>query len=197
MGVPAYSDADFLAGFQSLLPTGPVWPRDVDSVQAQTLAPLVKGYTRNAASAAGLLADAIPVAPVMLLTEWESTLGLPDPCAGPAPSLQVRQQQVAARFVAAGGQTVAYLEKIAAALGYTITVTQFLPFTVGMTVGQPILGTAWAYAAQINAPTYSVTYFEVGRNAAGDPLASWGNTILQCEIARVAPAHITLLWNYA
>jgi uncharacterized protein YmfQ (DUF2313 family) len=193
---PQYTDADFLAGFQRLLPTGPIWPRDGESVQAQTLQALVKGYTRNAASAVALLNDAFPVAPVMMLPEWQDTLGLPDPCAGPAPTLEVAQQQVAARFVASGGQSIAYYVSVAAALGYAITITQFTPYTVGLPVGLPLVGAAWAFAWQVNAPTFSIHYFEVGRDTVGEPLATWGNTVLQCELQRLAPAHTTLLFSY-
>lgn len=193
---PAYTDADFLAGMQALLPTGAVWPRDAIAVQTQTLAPLVKGYTANAAAAAGLLQDAFPVAPVFLLPEWQETLGLPDPCAGPAPSLLVSQQQVAARFVAGGGQSVKYFVNVAAALGYDITITQFTSFKFGQKFGQPMYGTAWAFAWQVNAPSFTVEDFQFGRNNFGDPFASWGNTVLQCELQRLAPAHTTLIFNY-
>lgn len=198
MPAPTFSDADYLAAFQSLLPTGAVWPRDSDAVQTQAVAALVKGYTRNGARAANLLTDAFPVAPVELLPEWESTLGLPDPCAGASPSLQVRQQQVNARFVASGGQSIGYFVQLAANLGYDITITQFAPFRVGTnTVGQPLYGEAWAHAWQVNAPQFSIHPFEVGRDAVGDPLASWSNTVLQCEIQRLAPAQTQVIFSYS
>ena len=180
-----------------MLPTGPVWPRDADTTQTQAFAALVQGYTINAARAVNLLSDAFPVAPVELLPEWENTLGLPDPCAGPSPTLQQRQQQVNARFIGSGGQSVDYFVTVAAALGYTITITQFSPFRVGQPVGQPLYGEAWAWAWQINAPTFSIHYFEVGRDTVGEPLASWDNTVLQCEMQRLAPAHTKLLFSYS
>lgn len=192
------TDEDFQIGFMNLLPTGAVWPRDSDSVIAQVSLSLVKEYTRNAAAAANLLTDAMPIAPVMMLPEWEASLGLPDPCAGASPTIQQRQQQVNARFTASGGQTPAYFISLAASLGYTVTITQFSPFRVGInTVGQPLYGTAWAYAWQVNAPQFTIEYFAVDRDAVGEPLASWGNTVLQCELKRVAPAHTVLIFNYA
>lgn len=196
MPAPRYTDADYLAGLLDLLPTGAIWPRDPDSVQVQSLAPLVKTYTRNGGRAADLLTDARPVAPVELLPEWQRSLGLPDPCAGVSPSLETEQQQVAARFVASGGQSIAYYVGVAAALGYPISITMFRPFGAGMAVGQPLYGTDWAHAWQVNAPTFNVASFSAGHSAAGDPLASWGNTVLQCELQRLAPAHTVLLFNY-
>lgn len=198
MTTPVYTDANFLAAFQALLPTGAIWPRDPESVQAQTLQALVRGYTRNAASGLGLLADALPVQPVMMLPEWQATLGLPDPCAGPSPTLQVAQKQVNARFVASGGQTPAYFIQVAASLGYPITITQFAPFRAGVnTAGEPAYGPSWADTWQINAPTFTIEYFVAGDSTAGDPLATWGNTVLQCEMQRLSPAHTALIFNYS
>ncbi|WP_428492171.1 YmfQ family protein [Rhodopila sp.] len=197
MPAPIYTAADFLAGFQALLPTGPVWPRDADAVQTQVALALTGLYPGNAGRAANLLTDAFPVAPVELLPEWESTLGLPDPCAGPAPTLQVRQQQVNARFIAGGGQSVNYFVSVAAALGYQITITQFTPSRFGQPFGQPFAGEDWAFAWQVNAPTFSITHFTFGRDTFGEPFSSFGNTVLQCELQRLAPAHTTLLFSYS
>jgi uncharacterized protein YmfQ (DUF2313 family) len=199
--VSQYTDDDFLAGFLNLLPDGPVWPKQPTEgedapVVVQASRALIKGYTRNAASAQALLQDAFPVAPVMLLPEWEETLGLPDPCAGASPSIQVRQQQVNARFVASGGQTVAYFIKVAASLGYDITITTFAPSRFGRTFGSPFGGTDWAYAWQVNAPQFTIERFTFG-SGFGAPFASWGNTVLQCELQRLAPAHTTLLFSYS
>ncbi len=193
---------DFLDGFLNLLPTGPVWPKEPregadQPVLVQTCRGLVQLYPDNATRALNLLTDAFPVAPVELLPEWEDTLGLPGPCAGASPSLQARQQSVAARFVASGGQTVAYYTNVAAALGYTITIQQFTPYRVGEPVGNPLCSEAWASAWQVNGPLLTIDWFEVGRNMVGDPLATWGNTTLQCELNRLKPAHTTLLFNYS
>ncbi|HEY0276590.1 MAG TPA: putative phage tail protein, partial [Paenirhodobacter sp.] len=137
-----------------------------------------------------LLTDAFPVAPVELLPEWELTLGLPDPCAGEDPTIALRQQSVAARFVASGGQSVPYLTGVAAALGYAVTITEYAPARAGkLRAGQPCNGVAWAFAWSISAPAIDVFYFRAGSGRAGDPLASWGSSVLQCELQRIAPAH--------
>jgi uncharacterized protein YmfQ (DUF2313 family) len=197
MPTPLYSDADYLAMLQALAPRGRAWPRDPDALQTGTLAALAPTYTRNGARAAALISDAFPVAPVELLPEWEASLGLPDPCAGVSPTIQARQQQVAARFIAGGGQSIAFFVAFAATLGYPITITEFAPFRVGVShAGDPAYGTAWAHAWQVNAPTFTIEYFQAGHDAAGEPLASWGNTVLQCELQRLAPAQTTLMFSY-
>lgn len=195
--LPDFTNADFQLGMQNLLPTGPVWPRDADAQQTQIIGALTQTYVRNAARANNLLSDAFPVQPVELLPEWELSLGLPDPCAGVLPTIQQRQQQVAARFIAGGGQSIAYYINFAATLGYTISITQFTTSRFGQPFGLPFNGAAWAFAWQVDAPTFAVESFEFGRDAFGEPFASWGNTVLQCEIQRLAPAHTTVTFSYS
>jgi uncharacterized protein YmfQ (DUF2313 family) len=56
-------------------------------VQSQVLYGLAKSYERETARANNLLVDSFPLTTYELLPEWESSLGLPDPCAGVAPIL--------------------------------------------------------------------------------------------------------------
>lgn len=201
MPVPLYSDADYLAALQALMPRGRAWPRDPDALQTALLASLTPTYTRNGARAAALLVDAFPVAPVELLPEWEASLGLPDPCLGvPVPPLGVpaRQAQVAARFIAGGGQSIAFFETYALTLGYAITITEFAPFRVGRSrVGTPLYGTDWWFTWQVNAPTFTIRSFRVNHDTVGTALRSWDSTALQCELQRLAPAQTTLIFSYS
>jgi uncharacterized protein YmfQ (DUF2313 family) len=210
---PSYTVEQITQQFQALLPTGSVWPRDSEAVMTQVFSALMNTPQRLTADsatingdtvggAAGLIQDAFPVAPVYLLPEWEATLGLPDPCAGPEPTLTLRQQAVAARFVATGGQSVPYMVNIAAQYGYTITITEFgPPYHFGQTFGKPITGTLWAFAWQVNIEKASPTvYFPFGdatNGLFGDPFASGnGDPVLRCELQRVSPAHTTLFFVY-
>jgi uncharacterized protein YmfQ (DUF2313 family) len=196
MPAPVYDDSAIATQFQATLPTGPIWPRDRDTVQWQILLALAPSFTRMFNRGGNLLLDAFPVAPVELLPEWVATLGLPDPCVGVSPTLQVRQQQVAARFIAGGGQSIAYFTQVAAALGYAITITQFAPSRFGQPFGLPFGGPAWAHAWQVNAPTFTIEYFKFGHGAFGDPFSSWNNNVLQCELQRLAPAQTVLIFSF-
>jgi uncharacterized protein YmfQ (DUF2313 family) len=198
MAAPNYSAADYLSAMQALMPRGRVWPKDSDATQTQMLSGLVQVYARNTARANNLLVDAFPASTEELLPEWEATLGLPDPCAGLSPTIQQRQAQVLARFTAAGGQSAAYYISLAATLGYVITITQFAPFRFGQsTFGTPLYGVAWAFAWQVNAPTFSINQFKFGVDVFGEPFSYWSNNVLQCELQRFAPAHTYLLFKYS
>lgn len=191
-----FSADDFTALLLAQMPTGAAWPRDLDAVMPQVMAAMAPTYARLAARDLNLLTDAFPVAPVELLPEWEATLGLPDPCAGVSPTIQQRQQQVNARFIAGGGQSVPYFINVAAALGYPITITEFAPSRFGTGFGQPFGGPAWAFVWQINAPTFVIEPFLFGRDGFGEPFTRWGSTVLQCEMQRLAPAETTIIYDY-
>jgi uncharacterized protein YmfQ (DUF2313 family) len=197
MRIPTYTTQDFLNAIQGLLPSGLVWPRGQDSVQAETLSGLAPTFVRHAERAVNLLTDANPATTIELLSEWESTLGLPDPCAGESPTLQQRRQQVVARFANSGGQSIPYFVSFALDLGYAVETKEFAPFRCGQScAGDPVGGEDWSYTWAIVAPLVSPVYFSAGQSTAGEPLASWQNTVLECELKRVRPAHTLLQFIY-
>lgn len=172
--------ADYAAALTALLPTGGAWPRAAASVEQQAMAALAPTPQRAAASAQALMTDAFPSTAVNLLAEWESTLGLPDPCAGEDPTVEARQDQVTARFIAGGGQSAAFFVSFAKALGYDITITQFVPSRFGRPFGSPFGGIPWAFTWQVNASS-----------------SSEGNAVLECELQRLAPAHTIVIFSYS
>ncbi|MDF3939573.1 DUF2313 domain-containing protein [Achromobacter denitrificans] len=187
---------DFLQAFMSLLPRGRVWSRDASSVQSRALLGLVTVYEVNTARANQLLVDAFPGSTYELLPEWELTLGLPDPCAGPAPTIQARRAQVVARLTATGGQSIPYFTGLANRLGYDVVVRQFMPSRFGKRFGTPFGGEDWAHAWQVNAPTFTVNRLHFG-DSFGGPFAYWNNNVLQCELLASKPAHTLLNFSYS
>ncbi|NDV77092.1 YmfQ family protein [Burkholderia cenocepacia] len=194
MAAPTLLAANFLSAIQALLPRGQVWPRDPDAVQTKALSGLAPSYERNTSRANYLLADAFPGTALELLPEWEASLGLPDPCAGSAPTLQQRRAQVVARLANSGGQSIQFYIDFAKSLGFDVTVTQFTPFRVGQnSAGDAVNSEAWAHAWRVNAPAVTVSYFRAGQSAAGEPLAVWGNSVLACEMRSIKPAHTQVI----
>ena len=197
MSAPKYLAADFLAAMQALLPRGLAWPRDPDALMSQAMAGLTPVYERLTARANNLLVDGYPPTTVELLPDWESSLGLPDPCAGLSPSVQARRSQVVARFSGVGGQTAAYFIAFAQSLGYAVTVGNYAPFRMGQsTAGQQLGDQSWFFTFSINAPLNTVTPFRLGASGCGEALNVWGNAVLQCEMQSVAPAHTVLQFHY-
>jgi uncharacterized protein YmfQ (DUF2313 family) len=191
--------ADFLAAMQRMLPTGRAWPREPDAVQTQVLGALAPAYERQTARSNNLLVDAFPATTVEQLPEWEATLGLPDPCAGPDATLQQRQEQVVARLTARGGQSVPYFATFATTLGYPdVTITQFAPARADLLVADaPVYDLAWAFAWQVTTSGVQTTYFSSDASFADEPLVAYGSTALACELGRLRPAHTVLFLTYA
>lgn len=175
-------------------------PVSIDA-QAQVLGPELDAEAGALdvaqADAAALLRESDPRSATELFIDWERVAGLPDGCVdiGEQTTAQ-RRAALIARMTQLGGQTPAYFIGLAAALGYEITITEFEPHTVNDSVIAPIFGTAWRYAWRINAPEQTVSVMTVN-DTVRDPLASWGNTILECVIRRLKPAHTLVLFAYA
>jgi uncharacterized protein YmfQ (DUF2313 family) len=189
--------ADHLAALTALLPTGPIWSRDSAGGLGRICTGIAATAARLRARAGALLVDAFPATAFDLLPDWEATLGLPDPCAGPAPSLQLRRAQVAARLSAVGGQSVPYFIGHAAALGFTVTVQEYAPARLGfMRLGDRMRGASWASVWTIQAPLQTITPFRLGQSGLGERFRSWGNGVLECQLRAMAPAHTVLTFQY-
>ncbi|MFP4895831.1 YmfQ family protein [Paraburkholderia sp. EG304] len=198
MTAPRNSAADYGDVLRKLQPRGRVWTREDDGTQAAVLDAL--GFTAESLDGAALtlIAAAFPGTVTDFLPEWEATLGLPDPCTGSNPSTQQRRAQVVARLTNEGGQNAAFYIDYAAALGYQITTIDYAPFRAGQSRCGQQLGTQdWFFTWSINAPKNSVTHFAAGQSAAGDPLATWGNAVLECEMNALKPAHTILQFHYS
>jgi uncharacterized protein YmfQ (DUF2313 family) len=220
---PVFGDADYQQAMLSLLPRGRIWRRDPDSVLARLMLALAPAYTRSTQSAAQLLIDADPATTLDLLPEWEASLGLPDSCTPANPTLARRQASVRAKFAARGSLSKTYFTKLAAGLGYAITITEFTPFVAGMAAGLPDCGgddlvdtelvagagragdplmswpapkVAWPFAWEVSAPRVLVDDFAAGVNVAGDPLMSFDGQELVCRIRRDAPAETFVFFAF-
>ena len=66
----------------------------------------------------------------------------------------------------------------------------------GPAAGEAANSEAWAHTWRVVAPTETVVYFQAGESAAGDPLATWGNSQLECVIRRIAPAQTIVQFSY-
>jgi len=132
------------------------------------------------------------------LADWERVLALPDPCLVGAPqSVRQRVQAVVSKLQARGGQSRPFFIALAKALGYDITISTFRPARAGIArAGDHVYGGEWDYAWRVNAPAVTVNYAVAGLTAAGDPVASWGNKILECRFSQMKPAESTLLFGY-
>ncbi|MBQ0955997.1 YmfQ family protein [Serratia symbiotica] len=193
-----YTADDYQRALYALLPTGLAWPRDAGGVQAAVIRALAAGYQRSDSDAIGLLVGAFPETATIMLTEWEKTVGLPDDCSiGEVDSIAKRQAAVVAKLISTGGQSTDYFIRIANTLGYDITITQYRQARAGMSVcGDAINGEDWPFTWLVTAPETTITYARAGRTYCGDPLRSWGNKQLECQIKALSPSHTVVKFGY-
>ncbi len=189
--------ADFGRLLANLSPAGDAWPTEDDAVVTQARTALAGVFSRLNGRANYLVSDAFPKTSVELLPEWEASVGLPDPCAGEDQTIAQRQAHVVARLTTKLGPSIPNLTAFAAALGFTITITEFAPARAGMLkAGGPCCGEAWAHVWQVNVAGTTVRRFRAGYSRAGEPLSTWGNAVLVCEMNRLSPAHTIPLFAY-
>jgi uncharacterized protein YmfQ (DUF2313 family) len=200
MPPPVYGAESFAAQFQRLLPRGRIWHRGLELVQDADILALMPLWARLHVRLNRLIAELFPCTPPYeLLPEWEESLGLPDPCIGPLPTLQQRQSAVCVKFTARGGQSIDYYIRLAASVGVTARVVQFAPFRASINrCGDHLNGEAWAHAwAIIIPPPPTIVWFRAGLSTAGEPLRTWGDKIFECMIRAAAPAHTVIIFRYA
>lgn len=138
--------ADYAAATVALLPRGRAWTAgEPGTRQAALVGALAVLWAAVDADAANVLGRSLPGANPDLLPEWEETLGLTNAIDGL--TTDQRAAQVLARFVGAGGQSQAYFIALAAALGFTITITTYAPFRAGVgTATSPVYTDDWAHS---------------------------------------------------
>ena len=183
---------------------------------ADLLTAFATEFARIEQRAADLLRESDPRFALELLDAWESALGLPDPCTGPLTETTARRGAILARLTRLGGAAPAFLEQLAATIGYTVRVVEFRPFEVGRSgAGEPLTNhqipfevgrsgagdplsnrQAWLWTVDVVAPTATIRRFEVGASGAGESLASWRNDLLECTLRQVAPAHVLMRFVY-
>lgn len=172
-----FSAAQYSRAGRALLPLGRAWNREDGSNQALFFDAIGQIYAQQDGDSVEMLSDFFPSSATQGLDEWNSTLGIPDPCGGAPASVAINQQQIVAKLVASGGQDVPYFTSLAAALGFEITITEFSPTAQGTDAPAGLITTAddWAHTWRVNI-----------LNAASAPADT---TMLQCLLDRYRPAH--------
>ena len=214
MSAPAYLVPDYVAALHALLPRGRAWSRDGDTTQTAVLTGLAEVYEDSNQDANDLLVQAFPATADEMLPEWEYTFGLPESTTAYVPhtvegtsteplllllptasSLSERQRRVVAALTNTGGQSVAYFIALAAALGFTITITQFTAYNVRKPVGVPIAGDGWAHTWRVNARAAdAITYTPTADVVPATP--NFGNPTLDAMMGAFKPAHTVVIMAY-
>jgi uncharacterized protein YmfQ (DUF2313 family) len=190
---------DALEEARALLPTGEAWPTEPGTNLERLLAGLSAWRGRIEARGLDLLLESDPRTATELLAKWEEALGLPDACLPAPASLLERRALVVSRIVGPGGGSRSFFVQLAAALGFQVTITERTvnPFRMGRgRMGDALSGERGGFIWQVHSPITIVRRAAMGRMRMGDPLATWGNQLLECVFRRAAPAHTLVQFTY-
>ena len=178
--VCGFTVEDLAQVLSDLLPSGWVWPRDPESVQQRVMLGLAEEPRRILARDCQLLEEAYPCEALETITDWERVLGLPDPCTGPLETLQQRRAAICAKIAYVGGATRQAVEDFLNGLGYKVEVEEG---------PGPFDFTVWTAG---NTPVW----FAAGESTAEERIRTWGNTLLECAIEYIKPAHTQAILHY-
>lgn len=193
------TESDYLQQLVALLPRGPAWSADEDSVLLERLQGWAATMARIDGRAGDLLVEADPRTTTELLPDWERVAGLPDDCELAFDVVGTEGQRrlaLLARLVSGGGMSVPYFQAVIAAMGYVATITEFAETTVDDDVDAAIVGESWAAAWQVNLASVTLIERTVDDDV-GTALAVSSDGLLECVLARLNRAGATLVFNYA
>ena len=192
---------DYQTLLQQLLPYGPAWTDDPDAGITRLFTGLAQELARLDTRAWQLIEEADPRTTSELFADWERVAGLPDPYVIALGGQQMQPQLQAAlvsKLVQVGGQSRAYFIAVARAMGFAIAITEGWKEvdTVISPVNNPLANSRWIYVWTITTPVGDTKTTLTVNGRVSDPLAAWGNTLLECVMRRIKPAHTTLLFSY-
>ena len=196
------TEDDFLAAALAHMPRGRAWPREDDATQSRVLRGLIRSLLRFQQSACELLTrESFACYAIELLGDWERVLGLPDPCFPSDLTVAERQLTVCAKINALGGQSKAYLQAVATALGYEIAVESYKPFVCGLSEcgGPDQFGTDdLNFVLKVSVTGPRVTWFEMGLSELGkDTLATIARADdLECRLEAIKPSGSEIIFSY-
>ncbi len=191
----AYADL-----LHKLMPPGVAWPESGVGNFAAIWAAFSVQLAEVDSRVCDLLAELDPTQAFEMLEEWESDLGLPEKCRVLSGPTSERRQDILSKLASEEAyNSRQWLIDLAAAVGFTITITEFDPseFQVGLSaVGDPIEPGWYRQIFQVNAALTTVRPFETGHSSVGDALLEFGNELLECVIRNAMPAHVQVIFAY-
>lgn len=179
----------------ALLPRGPAWDAD-DLILTGLVPSLASVHSRGDV----LMLETDPRSVTELIDRYEAISKLPDSCA-PAgvQTLQQRRQRLDAKLNLAGGINEAFYLGQLEALGYTgVTITRYnkSQFTCTSSCTDSLFSDDWRYYWQVNMPTSTQTTPMTAISNCTDSLRTWGDTIAECVLEKLAPSHTYVIFRY-
>lgn len=192
--------SDYEKQFAQLLPRGPIWNRRTGTLLDSAIYAAGQEFARVDARLASILDEADPRTSIEMLQDWFTDWGIPSECIAAIanPTQEMMRQELIAKITSNQGLTAEFFESLAGVLGYSASVETFDEFDVNSTVDYALYDEQWrctfvlgiAFAEDGHAKYFDTTW------TVDQPLATWGNALLECLIRALAPAHVNVIFMY-
>ncbi|MDA1379763.1 DUF2313 domain-containing protein [Plesiomonas shigelloides subsp. oncorhynchi] len=181
------------SALQQQMPRGRAWPYDPDSDLTKYRIGFAKRLADLELSADQLLLEMRPETTVELLPEWEQYLGLPE-CGATVQNFEMRRGQLWRSTTVRGLQTW-MIETIAAALGFTVKLSEQWPHHVLRSVNYPIYPESTRFILRVDVYDQPEEGFTVLDNVI-TPLRCNAPLVLECVLNRMKAAGFYYDFNY-
>lgn len=167
-----------LSQVREAYPHGPAWNESLDSRTADILSTIALAVVDVELQKLRFVAEADPSRTSQLLPEWETSLGLPDPCLGQGADEAARRSAILTKLAGQQGFSTPEILALLSGLGYTVTLQHFDPWTATFGAGELMYGEAWVWVLGVH---------------------YWGalsRTVLECALRHRAPAQVVIIFFY-
>lgn len=131
------------------------------------------------------------------LPDWERVCGLTPSATSP---YQQRLQAVLAKLAETGGLSIPYFTRLAAGMGYRVTIAEPQPFRVDMDrIGDALAvpDVVWIWQVIVHGDTAHRVYrFRIGESAIGERLTAFGDAVIEAVMNDLKPAHTFVYFAY-
>lgn len=196
----AITETDYQHQVNALLPRGLIWKRTVGTALDAILYCLEREAARIDGRAGNVIEEADPRTSIEELERWFSDWGVPSEClkALGDPSQEQVRQELLAKITSNMGLTKAFFQSLGATLGYDTTVETYEEHDVDRTVEYALYDETWTAVMTMVVKVsgkYLTRELTVNWNV-NNALAEWGETLLECVIRALAPAHVNVIFQY-
>lgn len=131
------------------------------------------------------------------LPDWERVCGLTPSATSP---YQQRLQAVLAKLAETGGLSIPYFTRLAAGMGYRVTIAEPQPFRVDMDrIGDALAvpDVVWIWQVVVHGDAAHRVYrFRIGESAIGERLTAFGDAVIEAVMNDLKPAHTFVYFAY-